>query len=116
MQYIYIVYLTYPRQKHNTNIKHKMSKHLKTLIKSPILPGKYIEDWSPKAGWNPSLTFQERAYATNIYLHLHRNKHFTPTHAETIAMAFTYKRRSAHIRYNDELESLILEVKASFPK
>lgn len=93
-----------------------MSKHLKNLIKTPIIPGKYIEDWSPKAGWNPSLTFKERAYATNIYLHLHRHKHFTQHLSETIAMACTYKCRSAHIKYNDELESLILEVKASFPK
>ena len=63
-----------------------------------------IRTWTPKGGWNPCLSEQEKIKAVHLFFFFTDRKRFPPAQAEVLVHMTLWKQKYPSMRYSTEQE------------
>ncbi len=66
-----------------------------------------IEGWSPRGGWNSTLSENEKIECTNLFFFFKNKKGFKENVAEILAQMVIYKSKYTGLQYSHEQESIL---------
>lgn len=66
-----------------------------------------IEKYTPKSGWNPMLTDNEKLQLTNLFFFFKNKKGFKDQIAEILAQMTVFKKKYHGLKYSDEQEEML---------
>ena len=64
-----------------------------------------IETYTPRSGWNPTLTAADKLKLTNLFFFFKNKKGFKAEMAEILAQMAVFKQKYHGLKYSDEQES-----------
>ncbi len=65
--------------------------------------------WSPKGGWNPAFSEQEKIKAIHLFFFFTRQKRYPPAQAEVLLQMALWKRKYPTLRYAPTQEQQLKE-------
>lgn len=65
-----------------------------------------VEEWTPRSGWNPTFSPQERTQCVHLFFFLKNKKGFKDSIAERITMIVLYRQKLG-VTYEEEQERFI---------
>jgi predicted adenine nucleotide alpha hydrolase (AANH) superfamily ATPase len=64
-----------------------------------------IETYTPRSGWNPTLTAADKLKLTNLFFFFKNKKGFKAEMAEILAQMVVFKQKYNGLKYSDEQEA-----------
>jgi hypothetical protein len=64
-----------------------------------------IETYTPRSGWNPTLTAADKLKLTNLFFFFKNKKGFKAEIAEILAHMAVFKQKYHGLKYSDEQET-----------
>lgn len=66
-----------------------------------------IQTWTPKGGWNPCLSEQEKIKAVHLFFFFKDRKRYPAPQAEALVHMALWKQKYSSMRYSDEQEQAL---------
>jgi len=64
-----------------------------------------LQEWTPKGGWNPTLSEQEKIKAVHLFFFFRRK--YPPPQAESLVHMALWKQKYPTLRYTEEQERIL---------